>query len=101
MTGERLPEILAATIERKDGLPCGACGGRHVESMNELENGEPACTCQCCHDALVEMIEADFPDLVTTRGGVRIVTQAAFDEAIRRMKGEIVSMEFDLGESLR
>jgi hypothetical protein len=93
MTGERLPEILAAEIERKDRLPCGGCGGRHVESMKELKDSDQPCTCRCCHGALVEMIEADFPDAITTRGSVRVVTQAAVNESIRRMEAEIASLE--------
>ena len=94
MTGQRLPDILAAKIERKDGLPCGGCGGHHVESMQELESSEH-CTCRCCHGALVEVFEADYPDLIITRGGVRVVTAAAFDEMLRRMEAEIASLEKD------
>ncbi len=93
MIGERLPDILATTIERKDGLPCGRCGGHHVETAEELLSAEVACTCRCCHGALAEMIEADYPDLVTTRGGVRVVTQAAFAEMIRRLEAEVASLE--------
>jgi hypothetical protein len=95
MTGELLSQVLAVTIERKDGLPCGVCGGRHVETMRELEIDEPACTCRCCHGALVEMVEADCPDLITTRAGVGIVTAAAFGEAVRRMEAEVASLEGD------
>jgi|ERR1039458_7177123 hypothetical protein len=96
MIGERLPEILAVTIERKDRLPCGVCGGHHVESMKELESSEHPCTCRCCHGPLVEQIAADFPDLVTTRGGVRVITAAAMNEAIRRMEAQIAQLEGDI-----
>jgi hypothetical protein len=96
MTGERLPEILAATIERKDGLPCTVCGGRHVESKHELEGGEHACICRCCgYGGLADLFEADFPDLIAVRGGVRIVTEAAMAEALRLMEAEIASLEKD------
>jgi hypothetical protein len=94
MSGGRLSEILATTIERKDGLPCGCCGGRHVESKQET--GEQACKCRCCgYGGLAELLEADFPDLITTRGGVRVVTEAAFAEATRRLEAEIASLESD------
>ncbi len=92
MTGQRLPDMVAAKIERKDGLPCGGCGGHHVESMKELESSEHPCTCRCCHGALVEMVEAHFPDLVTTCEGARVVSAAAFAEMIRRLEAEIASM---------
>jgi hypothetical protein len=98
VTPECLPAILAMTIEREDGLPCGCCGGRHVGTAQELNSEEHPCACWCCHGALADVIEADFPDLVTTSGGVRIITQAACEEAIRRMEKEIVSMEIELGE---
>lgn len=90
-----LSDILAATIERKDGLPCGCCGGHHVETVQELESVERACTCRCCHGAHAESFAADFPDLVTTRGGVRVVTEAAFAEGLRRMEAEIAALEKD------
>jgi hypothetical protein len=96
MTGERLSEILAAKIERKDGLPCACCGGRHVESREELKTGEQACVCRCCgYGGLAELFEADFPDLITVRGGVRVVTEAAMAEALRRLEAEIASLEKD------
>jgi hypothetical protein len=44
---------------------------------------------------------ADFPDLVTHRGGRRFMTAAAVEEAVRRMDAEIASMEAELGESPR
>jgi hypothetical protein len=90
---ERLPEIVAAMIEREDGLPCGRCSGRHVRTAQELRSVERACTCRCCHGAFAEWFEADFPDLITTRGGVRVVTQAAVEESIRRTEAEIASLE--------
>jgi hypothetical protein len=93
MTQGRLPDILAAKIERKDQLPCGCCGGRHVETVQELDSAEPPCTCRCCHRPWGEMFEADFPDLITIRGGVRVVTEAAMHEAIRRMEAEIAQLE--------
>lgn len=83
------------TIEREDGLPCGCCGGRHVQTANELKSEEHPCMCPCCHGALAELVEADFPDLVTTRGGVRVITENALREAIRRMEAEIASLERD------
>ena len=95
MTGTRFSEILATTIERKDGLPCGRCGGRHVETVEELRRAETVCSCPCCHSPWVEEFEADFPDLITIRDGVRVVTQAALDEAIRRMEADIASLERD------
>lgn len=92
MAGE-IAGVLAATIERKDGLPCGCCSGRHVESKQELDSDEQACICRCCgYGGLAEMFEADFPDLITTRGGVRVVTQAAVEESIRRMEAEISAL---------
>jgi len=39
--------------------------------------------------------EADYPDLITTRGGVRVVTAAAFNEVLRGMEAEIASLERD------
>jgi hypothetical protein len=61
--------------------------------MQEMASVERACTCRCCHGAHAESLAADFPDLVTTRGGVRIITEAALNEAIRRMEAEIASLE--------
>jgi hypothetical protein len=89
----RLSDNLATSIERKDGLPCGRCGGRHVETRQELESVEAVCTCPCCHGPWGEMFETEYPDLITTRGGLRVITQAAFDEAIRRMEAEIGWLE--------
>jgi len=99
MAGERLPEILAAKIERKDELPCGRCGGRHVKTMHdELESGEQACLCRCCHGAFAEWFEADFPDLIISRGGVRVITVTALNEAIRRMEAEIALLDMSPAE---
>ncbi len=95
MTGPNLADIVAVTIERKAGLPCGGCGGRHIETVQELESVETVCTCPCCHGPWGEMFEADFPDLVITRGGARVITEAAMNEAIRRMEAEIASLERD------
>jgi hypothetical protein len=95
---DRLPDILATTIERKDDLPCGRCGGRHVETLQELERTEMACACPCCHGPWGKMFEADFPDLIITRGGVRVVTQAAFDEMLRRLEAEIAQLERDIAD---
>jgi hypothetical protein len=39
------------------------------------------------------MFEKDFPDLVTTRGGVRVITEGAFAEAIRRVEAEIAQLD--------
>lgn len=93
MTGECLSEILAVAIERKDGLPCGRCSGRHIETVQELESVQTICTCPCCHGPWGVMFEAEFPDLIVTRGGVRVITQPAMAEAIRRMEAEIASIE--------
>jgi len=99
MAGGRLPEILAAQIERKDELPCGICGGRHVKTMQEeLESGERVCLCRCCQGAFAERFVADFPDLIITRGGVRVITEAALNEAIRRMEAEIARLERDIAD---
>lgn len=89
----RLPESLATTIERMDGLPCGRCGGRHIETVQELESVETVCACPCCHGPWGEVFEARFPDLITTRHAVRVVTAAAMDEAIRRMEAEFNSLD--------
>ena len=90
----RLREILAAQIERKDELPCGRCGGRHVETMKEeQESDEQACLCRCCHGAFAERFAADFSDLVVTRGGVRIIAEAAMNEGVRRMEAEIAQLD--------
>ncbi len=93
LTPEPLSAILATRIEREDGLPCGRCGGCHVETWREMESAEHPCTCWCCHGALVEMVEGQYPDLITTVDGVRVVTNAAFGEAIRRIEAEIASLE--------
>jgi hypothetical protein len=91
-----LSETMAVTFEREGRLPCGRCGGRHVESMEELESGEEACICRCCgYGELWELFEADFPDLIITRGGVRVVTHAAVEESIRRLEAKIASLEGD------
>ncbi len=95
MIGVQLSEIIAVTIERDGGLPCGGCGGQHVETMQEWERCEHPCTCRCCIGVLDELIEAEYPDLITTRGGVRVVTRAAFHEMLRRMEAEIGSLEKD------
>jgi small ligand-binding sensory domain FIST len=93
MAGSRLSEILALTIERKDALLCGCCGGHHVETVQELSGVQRACSCTCCHGPWFESFEADFPDLIITRGRDRVITQAALEEAIRRMEAEIASRE--------
>jgi len=81
-------ESLTTLIEREDGLPCGRCGGRHVASWEELESDEQACTCRCCDDAFAEQLAADFPDLIITRGGARVITEAAVGDAIRRTEAD-------------
>jgi hypothetical protein len=92
-----LTELLAATIERTDGLLCGACGGRHVASVAELERADDrVCRCECCrgvvHKHLVDHIEAEHPDLIATRGGHRVVTAAAMSELMRRMRADVASL---------
>jgi hypothetical protein len=57
-----------------------------------------ACACPCCHGPWGKMFEADFPDLIITRGGVRVVTQAAFDEMLRRLEAEIAQLERDIAD---
>ncbi len=89
----RLVTVLAATIEHHGGLPCGGCGGRHVATVQEPDAAESACTCPCCHGPWAESFEAEFPHLVITRGGVRVITQAAMDEGNRRLEAELASLE--------
>ena len=95
MTGERLPEILATTIERKDGLPCGACDGRHVETLQDWRACKQPCICPCCNRAFGASFAAEHPDPITIRGGVRVITEAAIEESIRRLEAEIASLEKD------
>lgn len=42
---------------------------------------------------LTQFLEAEHPDLITTHGGHRIVTAAAFAEMMRRLEVEIASLE--------
>jgi len=69
--------------------------------VQELESAEDACRCPCCCGAWVELFEAEDPDLITTRGGVRVVTEAAIAETIRRLEAEIASLEKAVADSPR
>lgn len=93
MSGHLLVETLAATIEREDGLSCGGCGSRHVETVADLDGAGDACSCECCLGVWGASFAAEFPDLVTTRHGRRVITRAAFFEAMRRLEAEIASLE--------
>lgn len=105
MTGARLAEFLAATIEHRDGLPCGGCGRRHVEAVADLERMGDACTCQCCRGVSGELVHAlcerEYPGLITVRGGRRIITAAAFAEMTRRIEVEITSLARPVAETRR
>jgi hypothetical protein len=93
VTLTHLSEIIAVTIERESGLPCDSCGGRHVETMQELEGEPTACTCRCCYGVWGELVAAEHPDLVITCGGVRVITEAAFAEVLCRLEAEVASLE--------
>jgi hypothetical protein len=95
VTPECLPAILAMTIEREDGLPCGCCGGRHVETMQEWRTCEHPCLCRCCDSLFGEWFESEFPDLVTIRGRVHVITEVACAQAISRLEAEPTSLEED------
>lgn len=93
---------VAATIEWRDGLRCGDCGGRHVASAVELNGADDACRCQCCRgicdELFVAWLEREHPDLLTIRRGVRVVTRTAFVEARRRAVAELASLEALIGQ---
>ena len=98
----QLPSVLAATIERRAGLECGDCGGRHLTTTAELHEAAGACRCECCRSVwdawCVDLFTRQHADLITTtRSGQRIVTRAAFLEARRRMEAELAELESIVG----
>lgn len=105
MSSLSVAAVAAARIERRGGLPCGACGRPHVATPSEIVKGADACVCPCCRDDVTEwlweLIVRDHPDLATTRRGTRVITRAAFLEWDRRIKSEIAELERIIAESER
>jgi len=90
-----LATVVAAEVERKGGLPCGLCGGRHISTVEEWRSDGNSCTCLCCQHVLAESLAADFPDLVSRHHGRPFLSQTAVDEAVRRMEAELAAPDSD------
>jgi hypothetical protein len=83
--------LVAGELELGGGLPCGGCGKPHASSVTDWQReGARLCDCPCClrhfHDHIEEIFREDFPDLIEHRRGGDVITEAAVDEAIRRLK---------------
>jgi hypothetical protein len=82
--------LVAGELERGDGVPCGACGCPHASSAADYEGSGKRCLCECCRPHWEEhfgaYFEERFPDLIERRRGGDVVTAAAVEEAIRRLK---------------
>jgi hypothetical protein len=90
MTSDMAAEV-AGELERDGGLPCGSCGRPHASAAADWDhNGADWCYCGCCsrylRESSLEDFRRDFPDLIEHHGGREVITEAAVDEAIRRVK---------------
>ena len=87
--------LVAGELERGGGAPCGACGRSHASRAEDYRDRGKHCGCECCRPHWEEyfgaIFEEKFPDLIERRRGGDVVTEAAVDEAIRRLRHSLAA----------
>jgi len=93
----RAAKMAASLLEHIAGARCGACGGTHVSSPDDMERFTGP-SCLCCPRCVVvfgERFASLHPDLVVSRNGRRVITSEAIVEATWRLEAETAEL---LGE---
>ena len=84
--------FLAGELERGSETPCGGCGEPHASSAADWGH-DKRCGCKCCeryaHGWAEQLFASDYPDLIEHRRSGDVISEAAVDEAIRRVKRSI------------
>lgn len=83
---------LAALIEKEDHSPCGNCGNPHAYAPEDYAPADPICVCACCARLFGIFLGGQYPELVTTRRGARVVSGEMVDKIIHRTELEIADL---------